>query len=129
MDLKKLERSHIYSLWQFHSGQMWSRIQTATAIEVGVITGWYITRCQMIEISYVVLFGGSFLLIITGLLMRRDAQYMVACEKLLKSAFPKPDKPFLGLSGRILAVLILFLLALSNILLAVYQSKTNIGCV
>jgi len=108
---------------------MWSRIQTASAIEVGVITGWYIIRCQLHVIATTVLFLGAFLLVITGLLMKRDAQYMTACEETLQGFFPKPGKPFLGLSGRVLAVSVLVLLALGNILLAVYQLPIkNLAC-
>lgn len=107
---------------------MWSRVQTASVIEGGVITGWYALQCKTHEVGAIILFLGTFLLVVTSLLMRRDAQYMTACEKTLKGSFPRPEKPLFGLSGRMLAVSILVLLALCNAVLAIYQLKVDIAC-
>ncbi len=107
---------------------MWSRVQTASVIEGGVITGWYALHCKTPGLSAIILLIGTFLLVTTALLMRRDAQYMTACEKSLKGSFPKPEKPLFGLSGRILAVLILSLLALGNAALAIYQLQVDVAC-
>jgi hypothetical protein len=128
MSISNLENSQVYELWRFHSGQMWSRVQTASVIEGGVITGWYALHCKTHGMGAIILFLGTFLLIVTSLLMRRDAQYMTACERKLKGAFPKPEKPLFGLSGRLLAVTILIMLALGNAVLAVHQLNVDIAC-
>ena|SRR3990167_3217774 len=107
------------SFWQAESKLMWSRIQTASAIEAGTLAGWYKIRADKhLGPAVAILIVGAILLVIVSLLMKRDSQYMDACEKIAGSRIPKPAPPLFGLSGRLIAVGLPLLLAICNIILA-----------
>jgi hypothetical protein len=108
--------------WRFQSSQMWSRIQTTSFVEAGVLTGWYtVYKEKAFFLGTMILLIGAVILIVIALLMLRDSQYMKACEKRIGNNFPRPDEPFLKISGRIIAVGLPILLAVSDIILVFVQ--------
>ena len=119
---KEEELQNLGDFWRFQSGQMWSRLQTASFVEAGVLTAWYkFYQIKLYNLGTMVLSIGAILLIMIGLLMRRDSQYMEACEKKIGRSFPKPDKPFLKISGRIIAVCLPIFLAGIDLILVIFQ--------
>jgi hypothetical protein len=116
------EAQELGQYWRFQSGQMWSRLQTASFIEAGVLTAWYsLYQIKSFTLGLLVLAVGAILLIIVGLLMRRDSQYMQACERKIGPSFPKPDKPFLNISGRLIAISLPVGLAILDVVLIFVQ--------
>ncbi len=100
---------------------MWNRVQTATAIEAGALAGWYkVWTDKQFNLSIILLIVGAVLLFGVSLLMKRDAQYMDCCEKIAGDKLPTPEKAFLGLKGRRMAVLFPGVLGVGNILLAIF---------
>jgi len=107
-------------LWQEESKLMWSRIQTVSVLEAGVLTGWYkLCETNQSLLAKALLIVGSLLMFIIGILMHRDAQYMKACEDAAGDNFPKPQKPCLHISGRWIAIGIIFILTVCNLLLLI----------
>lgn len=107
------------SFWQAQSNLMWSRVQTASVIEAGTLAGWYkVWGDKHLGLALAVLLLGVGLLVVVSLLMHRDSQYMDACERVASNRIPKPSSPFLGLSGRCIAVGLPLLLAICNLVLA-----------
>jgi hypothetical protein len=105
--------------WLEQSKLMWSRVQTASVIEAAALAGWYkLLRDNQLGTALVVLVLGAGLLVVVGLLMYRDSQYMVACERVAGDQMPQPSPPLFGLSGRRIAVGSPLLLASCNIVLA-----------
>lgn len=106
------------SFWQEQSKLMWSRVQTASVIEAGTLAGWYkVWGDQHPGLGVAILLLGAGLLVIVSLLMRRDSQYMAACERVAKDRMPSPTPPLVGLYGRRIAVALPFLLAIINVVL------------
>lgn len=116
-------------LWLEHSKLMWSRLQTIAVLEGGIIAGWYkIYEINNFNLGYPVLIIGSMLLLIIGLLIHRDSQYMHTFEEAAGDAFSNRPKPLLGLPGRILALVIVGILLLSNISLICYMLCIASNC-
>lgn len=112
------------TLWQFQSKLMWSRIQTATVIEAGVLGGWYqLWESGRSALTVAILLLGAALLLVVSLLMRRDSQYMTACETRAGDRIPKPGPPLLKLKGRRIAVLVPLSLAICNVVLAFTMNR------
>lgn len=107
------------SFWQAQSKLMWSRVQTTSVIEAGTLTGWYkVWEDQHPYLGVAILLLGTGILFIVSLLMRRDSQYMDACERVAGDRMPSPSPPLLGLSGRRIAVALPLLLAIINVVLS-----------
>jgi len=110
----------LVSFWQAQSKLMWSRVQTASVIEAGTLTGWYKVWLDNHPcLALAILLLGACLLVVVSLLMYRDSQYMAACEEKAEDRIPKPKDALLGLSGRHIAVCLPLLLAVMNIVLAI----------
>lgn len=106
------------SFWQAQSKLMWSRIQTASVIEAGSLAGWYkVCGDKHPDLAVAILLLGAGLLVVVSLLMRRDSQYMYACEAVAKVRMPSPDPPLIRLSGRRMAVALPSILAILNVIL------------
>lgn len=90
--------------WLKTSYQMWSRIQTVTAIEAGTLVGWYsLQKSGDSALALALLLFAMLLLICMSLLMFRDGQYMCAFEDACGTDFPRVAKPLIGLGGRDIA--------------------------
>jgi len=106
------------AFWQFQSKLMWSRIQTATVIEAGVLGGWYqLWRANYSRLAVAILVLGAVLLLVVSLLMHRDSQYMKTCETRAGERIPKPGTPILKVTGRQIAVLAPLSLAICDVVL------------
>ncbi len=105
--------------WRHHSNLLWSRVQTATAIEVAILAGWFNITDKSLFSEYRswLLCLGIVLLLLVMLLMARDAQYMAVAEQIRDNGIPQPLPPILGLRGRQIAILAAVILIGVNVVL------------
>jgi len=114
-----MTENNVAGFWQAQSKLMWSRVQTASVIEAGALVGWYrLWEDGHLCFAIAILGLGALLLAVVSLLMRRDSQYMDACEKFEPKVIPSPNPPLLRLRGRWIAFSVPLFLALCNIVLA-----------
>jgi hypothetical protein len=118
MNKAKMHEDDVLSFWRAQSELMWSRVQTASVIEAGTLAGWYkVLGDKHLVLAPAILGLGALLLVVVSLLMRRDSQYMDACETVAPNRIPEPNSAFLGLSGRKLAFALPLLLGICNLIL------------
>ncbi len=110
--------TEVLPAWQTQSGLLWSRLQTASTLEVAAIAAWYAIPSSSPTLRVAIAVLAGVLLLFVGLLAGRDSQYMDAIQKL-------PDKwlstaqSLLGIKGRWLAAGIPVFLALTDGALAI----------
>jgi len=76
--------SAVLSYYAHQNQLLWSRLQTAAAIQAASIGGAYALRIELCYASVVVLVLGAFLTVLLWLVMRRDRQLRDMNEELLK---------------------------------------------
>lgn len=106
-------------LWIHQSNLLWSRLQTISAIQVGVFTGWYFLRGSELWLANCLLGFAIALLILFIFVMRRDIQYMDGFGATIIDALP--SKPVLR--GRVSAYILLSVLGLANLLLLILSPQ------
>jgi hypothetical protein len=99
--------------WLEESKLMWSRVQTVSALEAATVGGWYATKSDP-NLGLAIMGVGTFLMLLICLLMKRDAQFMHACQAIAGDKMPPVAKPLFGLRGRHIAVIIPIVLVLAN---------------
>ena len=94
-------REEAFQLWLEQNRLMWSRVQTVTATEAGVLTGAFaIWKNGYLGLASLLLFVGGCVVVGVSLLMARDAQYMAACQATALGFPPRAGKPLFGIYGR-----------------------------
>lgn len=112
-----MNEDNVINFWLEQSKLMWGRVQTISAVEAGSLSGWFVIYKDHQLLATGLLVLATLLLVLLALLMRRDADYMAACESEYPSLIPKPlVKPFCDLRGRDIAFGIPLMLAICNIL-------------
>jgi hypothetical protein len=112
----------VVDLYKLHQATMWSRIQTATGVEAGVLGGWYaLTHSTYSEpaLGKLVLLLGAILLLLLALLVARDGEHIGACEDQSEGWIVKPGEGLWNtkfLKGRYIAFTVLLGLAAGNVL-------------
>ena len=113
--------------WHEESRLFWSRIQTASAIEVAVLAGWYhiwfsYHRFLSKELlGLLLLLVGTILLVFICLLMRQDSKAMDKYNGGAEGAIAEPTAIFCCIKGRHLGYFMVILLIACNALLIAYS--------
>lgn len=114
-------QDRIWKLWLERNRLLLSRVHTVTAAEAGILTGAFVLwkREGHLELALLLLSVGGLLLVVGSLLMRRDAQYMAACQAMAPGFLPELEKPLFGVTGRCLIRWSTFIVGVGNLVLAV----------
>lgn len=114
------KHSEMVSTWNHQSRLLWSRIQTAIAVEIPILVAWYRLLASKPHWLAIVILGFGFLLLdAISLWMWRDAQYMEECERQAGDYIPKLDPLIrigpVRLRGRDIGQLVVICFALANL--------------
>ena len=116
-----MRKEDAVALWKFQSQLMWSRTQTAAIIEAGTLAGWYkLFEEKHLLIAQFLLGFGAIIIIGILILMKRDSQFLDRIRDENEQEIPRPSDPIFGLAGRRVAFILLYFIAICNLILILF---------
>jgi len=107
-------------IWMQQSQLFWSRLQTISALQTGILVGWYkLANDPCLRIG--ILLMGIILSALILFIMRRDTKYMKKMEELAKNEFPTANDCKDAPTGRQCGYAIVAVLILADLILLKYN--------